>query len=114
MVQPFQARSLARRATLVAACVLLLVAAMAALGRKDKPSQVLMPPDLLLEGDRKLTFVQSFSSERETRGKLGFWNKMLDVVAGEPEYHRVKAFTSLTSPSTNISSWTATTRIRAR
>jgi DNA-binding beta-propeller fold protein YncE len=48
-----------------------------------------MPPDLLLEGDRKLTFVQSFSSERETRGKLGFWNKLLDVVAGEPAYHRV-------------------------
>ena len=89
MVQPLPSRSLARRATVVAAYVLLLVAAMAALGRKDKPSQVPMPPDLLLEGDRKLTFVQSFSSERETRGKLGFWNKMLDVVAGEPEYHRV-------------------------
>jgi DNA-binding beta-propeller fold protein YncE len=89
MLQPLPTRSLARRATVVAACVLLLVAAMAALGRKDKPSQVPAPPDLLLEGDRKLTFVQSFSSERETRGKLGFWNKMLDVVAGEPDYHQL-------------------------
>ena len=74
---------------MLTACVLLLVAAMAALGRKDRPPQILMPPDLLLEGDRKLTFVQSFSSERETRGKLGFWGKVLDVVAGEPEYHQV-------------------------
>jgi DNA-binding beta-propeller fold protein YncE len=45
-----------------------------------------MPPDLLLEGGRKLTFERTLSSERDVRGKAGFWKKLVDVVAGEAEY----------------------------
>ena len=44
------------------------------------------PPDLLLEGGRKLQYERSFSSEKEMEGKRGFWTKLIDVVAGEPEH----------------------------
>jgi DNA-binding beta-propeller fold protein YncE len=45
------------------------------------------PPDLLLEGGRKLSYERSFSSEREVRPNRGFWRKLVDVVAGEPAFH---------------------------
>ena len=32
-------------------------------------------------------FQRSFSYEREAKPKRGFWNKLVDVVAGEPEFH---------------------------
>ncbi|MGZ4815041.1 MAG: 6-bladed beta-propeller [Terriglobales bacterium] len=44
------------------------------------------PPDLLLEGGRKLTFERVLTSERDIRGKQGFFKKLVDVVAGEPDY----------------------------
>jgi DNA-binding beta-propeller fold protein YncE len=47
------------------------------------------PPDLLLEGGRKLTFEGSFSSEKETLGKPKFWTRVLNLVAGEPDYRVV-------------------------
>jgi len=45
------------------------------------------PPDLLLEGGRKLTYERSISNEREVKPKRGFWTRIVDVVAGEPEFH---------------------------
>ncbi|MBI3478531.1 MAG: 6-bladed beta-propeller [Acidobacteria bacterium] len=48
-----------------------------------------MPPDLILEGGRKLSFERVLGSEREIRGKPGFWRKLVDVVAGEPDYKRM-------------------------
>jgi len=44
------------------------------------------PPDILLEGGRKLHYERSFSSEREMEGKRGFWTKLVDVIAGEPDH----------------------------
>lgn len=44
------------------------------------------PPVLELEGGRKLTWERSFGSEREVKPKRGFWNRVLDVIAGEPEF----------------------------
>jgi DNA-binding beta-propeller fold protein YncE len=44
------------------------------------------PPELLLEGGRKLTYERSFGSEREVKPKRGFWNRLVDIVAGEPEF----------------------------
>jgi len=44
------------------------------------------PPDLLLEGGRKLIFERSFSSELDVRGKPGFWSKLLNAVVGEPQH----------------------------
>ncbi len=50
------------------------------------PTAEVQPPDLLLEGGRKLHFERSFSSEKETEGKRGFLTKLVDVVAGEPDH----------------------------
>ena len=44
------------------------------------------PPDLLLEGGRKLQYERSFSSQKETQGKRGFWTKLVDVIIGEPDH----------------------------
>ena len=65
--------------------VLLLTPSWAA--KKTDPASVPGPPDLLLQGGRKLTFERAFSSEREVLGKPKFWTRVLNVVAGEPEYH---------------------------
>lgn len=43
-------------------------------------------PLLDLEGGRRLLYERSFGSEREVKPKRGFWNRLVDVVAGEPEF----------------------------
>jgi DNA-binding beta-propeller fold protein YncE len=69
------------------ACIgfLLVVPLSAAKAKKEKPAEP-PPPDLLLEGGRKLHFERSFSSEKEVEGKRGFFTKLVDVVAGEPDH----------------------------
>src|SRR5205807_3264349 len=72
------------------ACILLLLLTPAWASRKHKDKDKAAeprPPDLLLEGGRKLTYVRSFRLEREVKPKRRFWNRVLDVVAGEPEFH---------------------------
>lgn len=44
---------------------------------------------LQLEGGRRLEFVRAFSSEKEINPKRSFWNKLVDFVAGEPEWHQL-------------------------
>ncbi len=39
-----------------------------------------------LEGGRSLTWERSFSSESEVKPDRGFWNKLVDIVAGAPDY----------------------------
>ncbi len=56
--------------------------------RKENPAQP-APPDLMLEGGRKLHWERSFSSEKEVEGKRGFFTKLVDVIAGEPEHPRL-------------------------
>jgi DNA-binding beta-propeller fold protein YncE len=56
---------------------------------KDKTSPQPSPPPLLLEGNRRLEFVRSFSSEQEVKTKRSFWNKVVDFVAGPPDLHRM-------------------------
>ncbi|MDR3762539.1 MAG: 6-bladed beta-propeller [Acidobacteriota bacterium] len=60
-----------------------------AAAKRHEPPAVPMPPDLLLEGNRKLSFEREFSSEKDTRGKPGFWTKVVDVIAGEPTYREM-------------------------
>ncbi len=55
--------------------------------KKSQPAEIPHVPDLLLEGGRKLGFERSFSWEREVKPKRGFWSKLVDVVAGAPEFH---------------------------
>src|SRR5512133_164185 len=89
MVQYFLSSGLVRnlRAAVMWVFVLaLLVPSLEAYKRKETPAQP-APPDLLLEGGRKLTYERSFSSEREVRKKPGFFGKILNVIAGEPDMH---------------------------
>ena len=43
--------------------------------KDQKPKEVQLPPDLLLDGGRKLTFESVIASERDIRGEKGFWKK---------------------------------------
>lgn len=63
-----------------------LVPGAAAKSPKSQPQQV-VAPELQLEGGRRLTYERSFWSEREVKLKRGFWSKLIDIVAGEPEFH---------------------------
>ena len=62
---------------------------MAAGGKSKKATEVTVPVLLLPEG-RKLVFERSFSSQRDTGIKRGFWNKLVDIVAGPPEFHHME------------------------
>jgi DNA-binding beta-propeller fold protein YncE len=65
--------------------LLLLIPAWASKLHKQIPADP-PPPDLLLEGGRKLQYERSFKSERDVRGKVGFWTKLVNVIAGEAEH----------------------------
>jgi len=72
---------------MVASAILLLFPPTLAARRKTKPQDDITVPRLELEGGRQLLYERSFSNEREVKIKRSFWNKLLDVVAGAPEYH---------------------------
>ena len=76
------------------ACIGLLLATPAWGSRAKKDGAVEpKPPDLLLEGGRKLHYERSFSSEKEVEGKRGFFTKLVDVVIGEPDHpHLVRPY----------------------
>jgi DNA-binding beta-propeller fold protein YncE len=65
----------------------LLPAPLWASRRSKEKIAVAVPPDLLLEGGRKLSYERTFHSEREVRPQRGFWRRALDVIAGEPDFH---------------------------
>ena len=78
----------------ISACwvVLLATAAFASKAKKEKTVEP-APPDVLLEGGRKLHYERSFSSEKEVEGKRGFFTKLVDVIAGEPDHpHLVRPY----------------------
>lgn len=78
-------RSSAVKALAVLALVTVTVPAFA--GKQKKAPTEPPWPELLLEGGRKLTFVQTISSQRDLRGKRSIWTKLTDVVLGDPEYN---------------------------
>lgn len=43
--------------------------------------------EMYLEGGRKLSWEHSFNSETEVKPNRGFWNKLVDVIAGAPDFH---------------------------
>jgi len=67
--------------------VALLVPGVAAARSKANPAAPVTVPQLELEGGRKLRYEGSFTSEREVKTKHSFWGRLLDAVAGEPEFH---------------------------
>lgn len=64
----------------------LWMAAPAAAASKSRPTTIQVPV-LELEGGRRLSFEQAFSSENEVRGKPGFWSRLGNFVAGEAQRH---------------------------
>lgn len=89
------------QAAIMAACIaaLLFASPLAARNGVDKEKNKPAVPDVLLEGGRKLSYERDFSSEREVKPKRGFWTKVVDVVIGEPEFHRMVRPYSVTSDS---------------
>jgi DNA-binding beta-propeller fold protein YncE len=67
--------------------VILFLSLPGAAAKPAKTTTQPAPPDLLLDGGRKLTFERTFSLEREVKPKRGFWTRVVDVIAGEPEFH---------------------------
>jgi DNA-binding beta-propeller fold protein YncE len=59
----------------------------AARSKTAKPETAPAPPELQLLGGRKLVYERTFSSEKEVKLKRGFWTRLLDFVAGAPEFH---------------------------
>ena len=56
--------------------------------RKANPKTTTVAgPELLLEGGRKLTFERSLTSDRDVRGKPGFFTRVFDFVVGAPDLH---------------------------
>jgi DNA-binding beta-propeller fold protein YncE len=54
-----------------------------------KPRRDTVAPEtweMSLEGGRALTWERSFNSELEVKPNRGFWNKVVDVIAGAPDY----------------------------
>jgi len=56
--------------------------------KKTIAQQVEISP-LALDGGRQLAYERSFSSEREVKLKRGFWNRVVDIVAGAPDFHQM-------------------------
>ena len=79
--------------TAVYACSLALMMGVFADGlcaAKDKKPREVTVPVLQLEAGRKLVFERAFSSERDVETKRGFWKKVVDVVAGAPEFKSLR------------------------
>ena len=75
-----------RSVAAASACIALLPCAVWA---APKPKAVTPSRELWqmsLDGGRSLTYERSFKSENEVRPNRGFWNKLVDVVAGAPDY----------------------------
>src|SRR6201981_1740137 len=76
-----------RDVCMVAGIMIALAASAAA--SKTKPEPLPGPPELLLPGGRSLVYERMFSSEHEVKPKRGFLNRLVDLVAGAPEYHNL-------------------------
>ena len=68
-------------------CALMLASLPGYAADKSSKTQAVTVPELELEGGRKLTFERSFWAEPEVHIKRGFWSKLVDIVAGAPEFH---------------------------
>jgi len=75
--------------------------ALAATRSNSRPAGPATLPELELEGGRKLLYEGSINSEKEVRGRRRFWGRVLDAVAGEPEFHNLIAPYSVVTDSQN-------------
>jgi DNA-binding beta-propeller fold protein YncE len=80
------------------ACVTLLSSSIWAAPKAkipDKPEAW----EISLDGGRSLTWQHSFNSESQVKPNRGFWNKLVDVVAGAPDYRFLVRPYGITSDS---------------
>lgn len=83
-------------AALAAGAALLLCAPAGARPRvKTQPEEW----QLSLDGNRSLTWERAFNSESQVRSDRGFWNKLVDVVAGDPDFRSLVRPYSITEDS---------------
>lgn len=68
-------------------CLALLLALPTLAARRPKETAPPSAPDLLMDGGRKLTFERTFSLEREVKPRRSFWTRVVDVIAGQPDFH---------------------------
>ena len=68
-------------------CALLSATPFALAAGKNAKAEPVSVPELELEGGRRLTFERSFWAEPQVKLKRGFWNKLIDIVAGAPDFH---------------------------
>ena len=66
-------------------CAALVVSSAWAAG-KPKATQPGELWQMTLDGGRSLTWEHSFTSESEVKPNRGFWNKVVDVIAGAPDF----------------------------
>jgi len=90
-----------RRFGFVAGLALLSVCATTSFAAKRPKETVtsLSAPDLVMDGGRKLTFERAFSLEREVKPRRSFWTRVVDVVAGLPDFHYLVSPYSVTTDS---------------
>lgn len=74
------------RRAVAAGMIAALLTAAAWAGGKPKIAKPVELWQLSLDGGRSLTWEHSFNSESEVKQNRGFWNKLVDVVAGAPDY----------------------------
>jgi DNA-binding beta-propeller fold protein YncE len=79
-----QQRSIRRAFILALFAGLLLPVSAAPKSRSKSAERELW--EMSLEGGRKLTWQRSFNSEAEVKPDRGFWNKVVDVIAGSPDF----------------------------
>jgi len=87
---------------ILAGPVLLAMVPATPAGASRHPKEKTPPPsapDLLMYGGRKLSYERSFSLEREVKPKRSFWTRVVDVVAGQPDFHYLVSPYSVVSDS---------------
>ena len=91
MVQ-YLLRSVHRRALVplgYLAVAVLVASSFAQASHREKKAPEAAWPELLLDGGRKLTYQQTYLSERDVKDKPGFWTKVVNVVAGDHDYRQL-------------------------
>jgi DNA-binding beta-propeller fold protein YncE len=73
------------RAIIAVALIVILLVLPGLAGKKQNTAEPPWP-ELLLEGGRKVTYLQTITSERDVRTNPGFWGKLANVVLGERDY----------------------------
>jgi DNA-binding beta-propeller fold protein YncE len=80
-------RKILMRKTWRTAWIILVLGTFALAADKSKtPTAEPGPPDIRMDGGRRLVYERTFYSAHDVETKRGFWKRVIDVIAGPPEY----------------------------